>query len=110
MSLKQGFISIWESVIGTKYEPVHPSEINDRPDVYMNGFPSDPTPRHLGYSAGVISGRPVSPHHAVAEIQLAEYRRTFGRNPDANEIAPGLWQWLSEGGGTYTTRTRDGSR
>src|ERR1700675_4201210 len=78
--------SVWDQVQGTEYQPVYPSDINDRNDVYGNGFLSDPTPRQLGLSTGVISGRACTPHQAVAEIQLLQFRRTFGRNPDSNEI------------------------
>lgn len=101
--------NIWEEVRGTEYQPVHPSDINDRHDVYGNGFLNDPTPRQLGFSTGIISGRPCTPHQAVAEIQLLQFRRVFGRNPDGNEISPGVWQWQTDGGGTRTTNTRDGS-
>jgi hypothetical protein len=95
--------SIWDQVEGTRYEPVSLSETN------LNANHGNPTPRQLGLSTGVISGRPCTPHEAVAEIQLLQFRRTFGRNPDHNEIHPGVWQWTSDGGSTYTTNTRDGS-
>jgi hypothetical protein len=101
--------SVWNEVRGTQYQPVHPSDINDRTDVYGNGFLSDPTPRQLGLSTGVISGRACTPHQAVAEIELLQFRRSFGRNPDSNEYHPGVWTWATETGGSYTTTTRDGS-
>jgi hypothetical protein len=79
------------------------------PDVYANGFPRDPAPRDLGLSPGVISGRLCTPHHAVAEHQLLQFRRILGREPRGNEIQPGVFQWQTDGGRGYTTNTMDGS-
>ena len=91
----------WNKYRGTEFEPV----LNNQ----MLGIPANPTPRQLGLSTGVLSGKPCTPHQAVHEHRMNAFYQTFGRFPDNNEIAPGVWQWQTDGGSTYTTNTRDGS-